>query len=252
MSTKDPNIVMIWNSEIDFDDWKNDIKEDMLGCDCIGLAYTVKEYKKEKAEKAWNEKEEANQDRYDNMPHKQYLTERKEFFENFDYELSDEELDAIIDENYDTVWEYIENLHNMYLDDEKDNLNCPLHNEVLCIDYGFDDDEIQEVQRTEISNLNECLHPRTEDTEIMYFVEKDTLELRQKEYGYSTNYFTYREVKAGVTEEQLDEFFDKCNAGKVTQADIDKITKPMGEYVQKVYGFEVNKPEKKKANIEKD
>ena len=129
----------------------------------------------------------------------------------------------------------------------------PISNEVLCIDYGCDDNGIQEVQRTEISILNDCLHPRTENSEeVIYFVEKDTLELRQKEYDYSTHYFTYREVKADVTEEQLDEFFDKCNADKVTQADIDKITEPMGKYVQKVYGFEVNKPEKKKDDIEKD
>lgn len=253
MSTKDPNIFEIWNSEIDLDDWKKDIKEDINGSDYIGLAYTVEEYKKEKAEKAWDEKVEANQDRYDNIPHKQYLSEWKEFIENFDYELSDEELDTIIDENYDTVWEYIKDLNNVYLNDEFINLDRPLSNEVLCIDYGCDDNEIQEVQRTEISILNDCLHPRTKNSEeVMYFVEKDTLELRQKEYDYSTHYFTYREVKADVTEEQLDEFFDKCNADKVTQADIDKITEPMGRYVQKVYGFEVNKPEKKKDDIEKD
>ena len=65
MSTKDPNIVMIWSSIIDLDDWKDAIKEEILEYDRFDTRY-------ETAVKAWDEKEKANQDKYDNMPHKQY------------------------------------------------------------------------------------------------------------------------------------------------------------------------------------
>lgn len=247
MSTKDPNIVMIWSSIIDLDDWK-DIKEEILEYDRFDT-------RNEAAEKAWDEKEKANQDKYDNMPHKQYLTERKEFIENFEYTLSDEELDEFIDDHYNDVLEYVADLNNGYLNDEKENLDCIVSGEILCIgERNLWNGTTFEISRVQGNNLTDCLTSRTRNADdVEFYVEKDTLELKQNDYHHDgTNHFTYREVKAGVTEEQLDEFFKKCYTDKVTQADIDKITEPMGKYVQKVYGFEVNKPEKKKADIEKD
>lgn len=246
MSTKDPNIVMIWSSIIDLDDWKDTIREDILNSD---------DTRDEAAVKAWDEKEKANQDKYDNMPHKQYLTERKEFIENFEYTLSDEELDKFINDHYDGVLGYVTDINNDYLEDEKGNLDCPVSGEILCIgERNLWNGTVFEVSRVQGDNLTDCLNSRTRGADdVEFYVEKDTLELKQNDYHHDgTNHFTYREVKAGVTEEQLDEFFKKCYTDKVTQADIDKITEPMGKYVQKVYGFEVNKPEKKKADIEKD
>lgn len=259
MNNKDPNIVMIWSSIIDLDDWKDTIKEEILEFDRFDT-------RDEAAERAWDEKEKANQDKYDNMPHKQYLTERKEFIENFEYTLSDEELDEFIDDRYDEILEYVTDLNNEYLNDDKGytlpsgekivgNLDCPVSGEILCIgERNLWNGTAFEISKVQGNNLTDCLSSRTRGTDdVEFYVEKDTLELKQNDYHHDgTNHFTYREVKAGVTEEQLDEFFAKCSAGKITRADIDKITEPMGRYVQRIYGFEVNKPEKKKADIEKD
>lgn len=241
---KDENIVMIWSSDVgDINDWKDWIKEEI---------YENGRYidKNEYAEAVWSENEKANQEKYDNMPHKQYVAEHDAFIENFNLQLTDEELQEFIDDNYELFMDDIKDMNEVYLFDQ--------------IGYDFDNgkhcsgnleycDEIKgtilcigehEAAIVDGNSIVDCFKSYIRDTDIEYYVEKDTLEFKQ---DLGTETFIFREVNPSVSEDKLQKLIDNINNGKATKADIDKITKPMGKYIQQVYGFEVSHKDNKKA-----
>ena len=257
MNTKDDNICMIWSSDIDVDDWKDWIAEEITEND----RYIDKDTY---AEKAWEEIEKADQEKYDNMPHKQYVAEHDAFIENYELKLTDKELDAVIEENYDEIYNDIREMNQEYLYDQigydtrsghiKGNLEyCEeVKGTILCIgELGLWNGTQHTAAVIKGHSVADCIACRTRSAlDNEYFVEKDTGELKQYDHHHDgTNTFTYREVKASVSDEELDNLIDKIRKGTATEADINKLTKPMGAYVLKVYGIETTKP--KAETIEK-
>ncbi len=249
--TNDDNICMIWSSNIgDIEDWKDWIKEEITEND----RYVDKD---DYAEKAWEKIEKADQEKYDNMPHKQYVAEHDAFIENYELRLTDEELETIIKENYDEIYNDIHEMNQEYLYDEigydtrsghtKGNLDyCEeVKGTILCIgELGLWNGTRHVAEIIDGDSIVKCIKCRTrsaEDSE--YFVEKDTGELKQYDHHHDgTNTFTYREVKTSVSDAELYNLINKIREGTATETDINKLTKTMGGYVLKLYGLETTKP----------
>ena len=246
--SKKENEFMIWSSNFDVNDYKEDLKfalkEGYIG---------NREEEIEKASiNAWELHEGENQEKYDNMLYKDYRQKKIEFIKNFiekaEASITDEEVDKFIDSNYDEAYDYVAELNNTYLENDKEQLNIFTEGTILCIEacerwsgivYG--------VEEVKGNNISDCLQSRIRSNEGMdFYVNKETMELCQREYHHDgTNCYVYREVKDTATEQDIDEFLDKVRSGSFTQEDLDKVTKSMGEYIQKVYGFEVEKPKVK-------
>lgn len=76
-------------------------------------------------------------------------------------------------------------------------------------------------------------------------------ELKATEFHHDgTNYYTFREVKANVSEKKIVALEEAFCKGEATQEDIDKITKPMGHYPAKAFGFKLQTS--KKESLEKE
>ena len=61
-----------------------------------------------------------------------------------------------------------------------------------------------------------------------------------------TNHYLYRVFKDGVTDTQIENLQDKIYNGKVTRADITRVTKRLGDEIAEVYGFSI--PKQRQSN----
>ena len=137
------------------------------------------------------------------------------------------------DEPEDWLYGRMYEINADYLDDERINLNIPLRNKIICIaslglwngrHVGY---------RILDNNVNECF--RYFEDRPTWYVENGDLCCEDIHHD-GTNYYRYREVKDGV---DLEEFLDKLYEGSATEEDVEHYTKPLGDRVANVYGWEV-------------
>lgn len=96
------------------------------------------------------------------------------------------------------------------------------------------------------NNINSCLisHLRSAcDSEFwVEYNDNGELEFKSKDVHHDgTNYYTYRELKPDLTDDDIEEFEGLVYEGKATADDIQRYTLPLGDRIQKVYGFELEK-----------
>ena len=202
MRKDNENIHVIWNSDIDIDDWKDYVSEELM-----------------------NESD-----------HEEYP-----------------KVEDYIENNFVNILERINDLNNDYLDDERANLDIETSGEIICIaDLGLWNGRASGYN-VEGNNINEIFHSHIRGmSDLCFYVELNdgVLELKCEESHHDgTNYYTYREVKPELSDE-IDVLKDLIYEGKATQKDIDYYTRPLGDKVQEVYGFELKSKEADKA-IEK-
>lgn len=153
------------------------------------------------------------------------------------------DIDTFIDKFYSECYDYVADLNNDYLDDEKANLDIETEGDIICISdigrwngrsdgYGY-----------EGNNINEIFHSHVRgQSDITFFVElyNGVLDLKADEVHHDgTNHYLYRELKPDLTDEQREEFEGLIYDGKCEYPDIEKYTRPLGQEVQKIYGFEL-------------
>ena len=213
----------IWSSEINIDDWKDYIEDELRD----RLADDIRDYRY-----------------FDNAGYKKYADEHGDNGLNAfaDY-VSTLSADDIINSYPQYCMENISDLNNDYLQDERENLNIETQGDIICIadigrwngradGYSYEGDNIKNIFHTHINGMSEI--------EFYVELEGDTLELKADEHHHDgTNHYLYRELKPNISDSDKEEFESLIYNGECEYSDIEKYTRPLGQEVQKVYGFEL-------------
>ena len=121
-------------------------------------------------------------------------------------------------------------LNDDYLEDEKANLNKDLgRNIVVFADLGLWSGRRNAYKIINSTNLNSIFTNSCGDF-VEWYVEGKDVKCRDSHHD-GTNYYTYRLLKDGYTE---DDFY-----GRYIQDVMKKMTEPIGKYVADIYGFEL-------------
>lgn len=140
----------------------------------------------------------------------------------------------------DDLYDQMIDTNNMYLDDERVNLDIQEAQPIIVIaDLGRWNGRFQGYKMIESGNIKDCLYSDTDYTE--WYVDK-LGDLRADAIHHDgTNHYLYRAFKDGATSEQIENLQDKIYSGKATRADITRVTKRLGDDIAKVYGFDIPK-----------
>lgn len=124
-----------------------------------------------------------------------------------------------------------------YLDDERVNLNIQLSQPILVIaDLGLWTGRHSDYKEILSGNIRDCLYSKYDYT--TWYVDKDG-DLRCDDVHHDgTNHYLYRVFRDSATDEQREDLRDKILFGIATQADIDRVTRRLGDEIGKVYGWD--------------
>lgn len=143
--------------------------------------------------------------------------------------------------SYNTCRENID----LYYEDEKINLNKPLHGRVLCIaDLGLWNGR-RSGYRIMGANLNEVLKAFQGDYCEVYFDGRNICATDTHHDG--TNHYTFREIRE---DKNIDNLLGKLYNGTATSRDIATYTKSLAPYACEIYGWKyayARKPNRKAA-----
>lgn len=142
------------------------------------------------------------------------------------------------DEN--KLYEYMVEANDDYLSDERRNLDIQFSQPIIVIgDLGRWNGRVTGYKMIDSGNITDCLYSDTDYTE--WYVDKYG-DLRANAVHHDgTNHYLYRVFKDGVTDTQIENLQDKIYNGKVTRADITRVTKRLGDKIAEVYGFSIQK-----------
>ena len=126
--------------------------------------------------------------------------------------------------------------NNEYIYDERCNLDIKLPRAIIVIgDIGRWNGRVIGYKEIESGNIKDCLYSDCDYN--TWYVDKNG-DLRCEAIHHDgTNYYLYRTYKDGVSDEQIENFKYKIYTGKVTRADITRITRRLGYEIGKVYGW---------------
>lgn len=139
--------------------------------------------------------------------------------------------------NKDDVFDWMCETNDMYLEDERMNLNIDTEGRIICIaDIGLWDGRRSGYKLCS-HNIGECLY-LTQDCGYgeFYVDEHNNLRSRQSHHD-GTHFLLFREFKPEITGLQADNFCWKIYCGKATQKDITRYTRSLGKRIKKVYGW---------------
>ena len=126
--------------------------------------------------------------------------------------------------------------NNDYLDDERCNLNIQLSQPILVIaDLGLWTGRHSGYREIESGNIRDCLYSEYDYT--TWYVDRDGDFRCDDVHHDGTNHYLYRVYKDGATDEQREELKDKLYCGTATPADIDRVTRRLGDEIGRVYGW---------------
>ena len=124
-----------------------------------------------------------------------------------------------------------------YLDDERMNLNIQLSQPILVIaDLGLWTGRHSGYKEILSGNIRDCLYSENDYT--TWYVDKDGDFRCDDVHHDGTNHYLYRVFKESATDEQREELLDKIYCGIAIQADIDRVTRRLGDEIGKVYGWD--------------
>lgn len=162
-----------------------------------------------------------------------YSEESLQYFREEYPEYSEEEiLDMSIDSN-------LENL-----DDERANLNIVLDNPIVAIAKLGTWNGPRKGYKMIGDNIAQCLYSKYEP--MWYVDENGDLRCREAHHD-GVNSILYREFKPSVSETQRNTFLNKVYSGTVTQNDISRYTRRIGDRIAQVYGWKVKNYTRKEA-----
>ena len=136
-------------------------------------------------------------------------------------------------------WACAVETNDMYLDDERANLNIDVGDEIIIIaDLGLWYGRRNAYKLLRKTNIRDCLGNTVGDY-VKWYVD-DLGDLRCKDTHHDgTNFYTYRAWKTDISETQKENFIDKLYNGNATRKDITRYTRRLGEYVADVYGWKI-------------
>ena len=137
--------------------------------------------------------------------------------------------------------ELIEKMYEInadYLDDERVNLNRQLSQSILIIgDLGLWNGRSNGYKMIDSGNLKDCLYTNSDMAE--WYVDKRGDLRCDAVHHDGTNHYLYRVFKDGVSETQIENLQNKIYFGKATRADITRVTRRLGDEINKVYNIDL-------------
>ena len=159
-----------------------------------------------------------------------------------DYDLDYEDWRADLEDYYpymseDERRQVMYETNASYLNDERINLDiqlsCPI---IIIADLGRWNGRFSGYKEIESGNIKDCLYSDC-DYNTWYVDRYGDLRCDAVHHD-GTNHYLYRTYKDNVSREQIENFKWKIYEGKVTRADITRITRRLGDEIGKVYGWE--------------
>lgn len=141
----------------------------------------------------------------------------------------------------DAIYDWMQDMNDQYLDDERSNLDIQLSRPILVIaDLGRWNGRFCGYKEIESGNIKDCL---TSDTDLTTWFIDDTGDLRCDAFHHDgMNHYLYRAYRDDAADEQIESLKEKIYEGKATQADIDAVTRRLGDDIGKVYGLTFDTP----------
>ena len=163
-------------------------------------------------------------------------------YEDWKNELEAEYPDLTENERINRMYE----LNSDYLDDERRNLSIQLSCPIIVIaDLGLWDGRKSGYKEIQSGNIKDCLYSDCDYN--TWYVDKNGDFRCEAIHHDGTNHYLYRTYKDGVSDSQIENFKRKIYEGTVTRADINRITRRLGDEIGKVYGWEF--PQRQKSEI---
>lgn len=160
-------------------------------------------------------------------------------------ELDYEDCKADLEEQYPELSEeeriqVMYETNNDYLDDERHNLDIQLAAPIIVIaNLGRWNGRFLGYKEIESGNIKDCLN--TDTDYATWFVDKKGDLRCEATHHDGTNYYLYRTYRKGVSERQIEQLKEKIYDGSVTEKDINRVTKRLGDNIAKVYGWRLPK-----------
>ena len=143
----------------------------------------------------------------------------------------------------DAIYDYMIEINNEYLWDERANLDIQLSQPILLIaDLGRWNGRFSGYQELQSGNIKHCLY--SDIDYLTWFVDKDGDLRCDATHHDGTNHYLYRVYRDDATEEQIEDLKEKLYNGTATQKDVEAVTRRLGDEIGKVYGWEFPKKEK--------
>ena len=161
----------------------------------------------------------------------------KDWLEEEYPDLTDDEREQLMNE-----------MNNDYLDDERANLNIQLNRPIIIIaDLGLWNGRRQAYKEIKSGNIRDCLSFERYDDYATWYIDGRGDLCCEAIHHDGTNLYTYRVLKDGMTEQQIENLKQKLYYGTATRRDIIRYTERLGDAIANVYGFSIRKkPEKHK------
>ena len=152
--------------------------------------------------------------------------------------------------NENAIYEWMYEKNGEHLDEERFNLNIQMSQEIIVIaDLGLWNGRHMGYKEISSGNIKDCLYSNTDYTE--WYVDKYG-DLRADAIHHDgTNHYLYRVYKDSATETQRENFKEKIFCGKVTRADINRVTKRLGDEIGKIYGWDFPQHKQTKERSER-
>ena len=138
-------------------------------------------------------------------------------------------------DHYDTM----NDINNMYLDDERANLGIQLNGAIIVIaDLGLWHGRRTGYRLINSGKISDCLYDRNCDYCEWYVDEKGELRFTGHHHD-GTNHYYYRVVRPTATDNHIDELTNALYNGDIVRAEklINRHTDRLGDYIGDVYGW---------------
>lgn len=125
-----------------------------------------------------------------------------------------------------------------YLDDERANLNRQFSQPILVIgNLGLWNGRANGYKVIDSGNLKDCLYTDSDMAE-WYVAKRGDLRCDAIHHD-GTNHYLYRVFKDNVTDTQIENLQNKIYFGTATRSDITRVTKRLGDEINKIYGLDL-------------
>ena len=142
--------------------------------------------------------------------------------------------DACDEERYD----FMMGANRDQLQFEREELSHRYPENILVIaDLGLWNGRFPAYREITSRNLADCLVPTRDTLDIQWYLDKYG-DLRADDAHHDgVNHYLYRVWNPGADQNQKDRLKEKILAGTVSERDLDRVTKRLGEEIARVYGW---------------
>lgn len=156
----------------------------------------------------------------------------KESFEDY---IQANELD-INPNDENALYDYIQETNSIFLDDLRSNLNIKLDNPIIAIvNLGLWNGRHTAYKLINSGKIADCFSTSCDYAE--WAVDGYGNLVSEQSHHDGTNYVTYRVLKENLSDQQIDNFFEKIYHNAFSGRDISRYTRKIGPEIGKVFGW---------------